>query len=68
MIVYRCSWILRDSGDVNFSWIRKVFFGTTDGFSRKSKVQSPDMELRGVVLVGDLDILMSILIPHFCCT
>jgi hypothetical protein len=36
LISYRCSWILRDGGDPNFSWIREVFFGMVDGFSRKS--------------------------------
>ena len=47
LIGYRCSWILRDNGDVDFSWIREVFVGTVDGFSRKSEGQSPDMDLRG---------------------
>ena len=47
MIGYRCSWILRDSGDANFSWIIEEFFGIVDGFSKKSEGQSPDIELRG---------------------
>ena len=47
LIGYRCSWILRDGGDVDFSWIREVFVGTVDGFSRKFEGQSPDMDLRG---------------------
>lgn len=47
MIGYMCSWILRDGGDANFSWIREVFVGMVDGFSRKSKGRSPDMNLRG---------------------
>ena len=37
LIGYKCSWILRDGGDVDLSWIREVFVGTIDGFSRKSK-------------------------------
>ena len=37
LIGYRSSWILRDGGDANFSWIREVFVGTVDGFCRKSK-------------------------------
>ena len=47
MIGYRCSWILRDSGDADFSWIREEFVGTVDGFSRKSEGQSPNIDLRG---------------------
>ena len=47
MIGYRCSWILRDGGDTDFSWIREVFVGTVDGFSKKSEGQSPDIDLRG---------------------
>ena len=43
---YRCSWILRDGGDADFSEIREVFIGMVDGFSRKSKGHSPDMDLR----------------------
>ena len=46
LIGYRFSWILRDSGDVDFSWIRDVFFGTIVGFN-KSEGHSPDMDLRG---------------------
>ena len=46
MIGYRCSWILRDGGDFDFSWIREVFFGMVDGFSRRSEGQSLDMDLR----------------------
>ena len=46
LIGYKCSWILRDGGDVDFSWIREVFAGTVDGFSRKSEGHSPDMDLR----------------------
>ena len=46
LIGYRCSWILRDGGDVDFSWIREVL-GQLFGFSRKSEAQSPDMDLRG---------------------
>ena len=34
-IGYRFSWILRDGGDANFSWIREVFVGTIDGFRRR---------------------------------
>ena len=44
---YRCSWILRDSGDADFSWIRDVFVGLVVGFTRKSEEHSPDMDLRG---------------------
>ena len=47
MIGYRCSWILRDGGDDNFSWIREVFIGIVDGFNRKSEGQSLDMDLKG---------------------
>ena len=47
MIGYRCSWILRDGGDANFSSIREVFIGMVDGFSRNSEGQSHDMDLRG---------------------
>ena len=48
MIGYRCSWILRDYGDVDFSWIKEtVFVGIVDGFSRKYEGQSSDMDLRG---------------------
>ena len=47
LIGYRCSCILRDVGDVDFSWIREVFVEMVDGFSRKSEGQSPDMDLRG---------------------
>ena len=47
MIGYRCAWILRDVGDADFSWIREVFFGIFDGFRKKSKGHSPDMDLRG---------------------
>ena len=36
MIAYRCSWILRDGGEVDFSWIREEFVGIVDGFSKKS--------------------------------
>ena len=43
LIGYRTSWILRDSGDADFSWIREVFVGMVDGFSRNSDRQSPDM-------------------------
>lgn len=46
-IDYRFSQILRDGGYVDFSWIREVFFGIVDGFSRKSEGQSSDMGLRG---------------------
>ena len=46
MIGYRCSWILREGSDADFSWIREVFVGMVDGFCRKSKGQSPDMDLR----------------------
>ena len=38
MIGYKCSWILRDGGDVDFSWIREVFVGTVDGFSKNYEV------------------------------
>ena len=31
---YRCSWIPKDGGDVDFSWIRKVFVGIVDDFNR----------------------------------
>ena len=44
---YRCSWILRNGGNANFSWIREVFFGIVDGFSRKFEGYSLDMDLRG---------------------
>ena len=44
---YKCSWILRDSSDVDFSWIREVFVGTVDGFSIKFEGHSLDMDLRG---------------------
>ena len=47
MISYRCSWILRDGGDVDLSWVREVFVGPFDGFSRKFEGYSPDMDLRG---------------------
>ena len=47
MIGYRCSWILRDGGDADFSWIRELFVRTIDGFNRKSEGKSPDMDLRG---------------------
>ena len=47
MIGYRCSWILRDDGDAVFSWIRGVFVGIVDGFSRKSEGQSHHIDLRG---------------------
>ena len=47
MIGYRCSWILRDGGDADFSWIREVFVGMVDGFIRKSERQSHNMDLRG---------------------
>ena len=47
LIHYKCSWILRDSGDVDFSWIREVFIGIVDGFSKKMEGHSPDMDLRG---------------------
>ena len=47
MIGYRCSRILRDIGDADFSWIREEFVGTVDCFSRKSEGQSPDMDLTG---------------------
>ena len=46
MIGYRCSWILRDGGDADFSCIREVIFGIVDGFNKKSEGQSPDMDLR----------------------
>ena len=36
----------RDGGDVDFSWIRDVFVGIIDGFSRKSEAHSPDIDLR----------------------
>ena len=49
-ICYRFSWILRDGGDADFSWIRELFVGIVDGFRRKSEGQSPDMDLRGVIL------------------
>ena len=44
LIGYRCSWILRDGGAANFSWIRKLF---VDGFSKKSEGMSPAIDLRG---------------------
>ena len=47
MIGYRYSWILRDSGDVDFFSIKRLFVGTVDGFSRKSEGQSPNIDLRG---------------------
>ena len=39
--------MLRDGGDVDFSWIREEFVGTVYGFSRKSEGQSPNIDLRG---------------------
>ena len=47
MIGYRCSWILRDNGDADFSWIRDVFVGKIFGFNKKFEGHSLDMELRG---------------------
>ena len=47
MIGYRCSWILRDGGDVDFSWIRDIFVGTVDGFNRKIAGYLANMYLRG---------------------
>ena len=47
MIGYKCSWILRDNGDADFSWIKEVFVGIVDGFNRKSEGHSLDMDLRG---------------------
>ena len=47
LIGYRCSWILRDDGDADFSWIREVFISTIDGFRSKSKGYSLDMDLGG---------------------
>ena len=47
MIGYSDPWILRDGGDTDFSWIREVFVGTINGFNKKYKGQSPNMELRG---------------------
>ena len=46
MIGYRCSWILRDGGDANFSWVREVFVEIVDGFKRKYEGYSPDIDLR----------------------
>ena len=46
-IGYRCSWIVRDGGDDDFSWIREVIVGTVDSFSKNSEGNSPDMDLRG---------------------
>jgi len=46
LIGYRCLWILRDSRDVDFSWIREVFGGTINGFSKNYEGHSPDMDLR----------------------
>ena len=31
----------------DFSWIREVFVGTIDGFNRKYKGHSPDMDVIG---------------------
>ena len=47
MIDYRWSWILRDGGDADFSWIRELFVGVVDGFNMKFKGKSPDIYLRG---------------------
>ena len=47
LIGYRCSWILRDGGDANFSWIRDVFVGIVDGCRRKFEGKTIDMDLRG---------------------
>ena len=47
LIGYRCSWILRDGGDANFSWIREVLVGIVDDFSRKSEGHSPNMDFGG---------------------
>ena len=47
MIGYRCSWILRDGGDADFSWIRDVFIWIVVGFNKKSEGNSYDMDLRG---------------------
>ena len=47
LISYRCSWILRDGGDADFYWIRELFVGMVDGFSRNSKGRSPNMDFRG---------------------
>ena len=47
LISYRYSWILKDNGDVDFSWIRDVFVGIVVAFSRKFEGHSPDMDLRG---------------------
>ena len=47
LIIYRCSWVLRDGGDADFSWIRDVLVGTVDGFSKKSEGNSTDMDFRG---------------------
>lgn len=44
---YRFSWILRDCGDADFSWIRELFVGIIDGFSRKTEGNSPNTDLRG---------------------
>ena len=46
LIGYRCSWILRDGGDADFSWIREVFVGMINGFNKKSEGWSPYMYLR----------------------
>ena len=42
-----CAWKLRDGGDVDFSWIREVFVGMVDSFSKKPEGHSLDMDLRG---------------------
>ena len=34
----------------NFSWIQEVFVGRVDGFSRKSKGHSPNIDLEEIVL------------------
>ena len=47
LIGYRFSWILRDSGDVDFFWIRDFFVEMDDSFSGKFEGHSPNMDLRG---------------------
>ena len=47
LIGYRCSWILRDSDDADFSWIIEVYLGMVVVSVGESEGHSPNMDLRG---------------------
>lgn len=67
LIGYKFSWIHRDLGDVGILFWLDIGVETIGCISKKFEEHSPGMDLRGEcswMSRGDLNILLSILIPH----